>query len=51
MSQGNEFEVQRSAAAHQEREQGTDDGQKGDHAYDGMAAVRETLQLPGVSEF
>jgi hypothetical protein len=43
MSQSNEFEFQRSAAAYPERKQGTDSGQKGAHAHDGMAIARETL--------
>ena len=36
MSQGDEFEHQRGAAAHPEREQGTEGGQKPKHADDGM---------------
>ena len=51
MSQGEEFELQRGAAAQPEREQGTDRGQKCDHVDDGMAVVHETLHLLGVSEF
>ena len=39
MSQGDEFEFQRSAAAHPEREQGTEGGQKREHADDGVAAA------------
>ena len=49
--QSNEFEFQRSAAAHSEREQGTDSGQKGDHAHDGMGREQETLYLLDVWEF
>ena len=43
MSQSNEFEFERSAATQPEREQGTDSGQKREHAYDGMTAAPETL--------
>ena len=51
MSQRNEFELQREATTKPEREQGTDSGQKCDHAHDGMAVASETLYLLGVSEF
>ena len=51
MSQGDEFELQRGAAAYPEREQGTEGGQKRDHAYDGMTAAPETLHLLGLLEF
>ena len=51
VSQSNDFEFQRSAAAYPEREQGTDSGQKGDHAYDDMTASRETLCFLGLLEF
>ena len=51
MSQGEEFELQRGAAAHPEREHGTDGGQKSDHAHDGMAVVQETLHLLVVFDF
>ena len=40
VSQSNELEFQRGAASHPEREQGTDSGQKSDHAHDGMAVVQ-----------
>ena len=50
VSQSNKLELQRSAAAHPEREQGTDGGQKRDHAHDGMAVKQETLHLLGDSE-
>jgi hypothetical protein len=40
VSQGNELEFQRGAAAQPEREEGTDRGQKGDHVDDGMAVVQ-----------
>jgi hypothetical protein len=45
VSQSNDFQSQRSAAAYPKREQGTDSGQKGDHAHDGMAVEQETLYL------
>jgi hypothetical protein len=51
VSQSDEFELQGSAAAYPEREQGTDRGQKCDHALDGMAVVQESLHFLGVSEF
>ena len=51
VSQSNEFELQRSAAAQSKREQGTDSGEKREHAYDGMAVAQETLYLLGVWEF
>ena len=51
MSQSNELEFQRGAAAQPEREQGTDRGQNCDHVHDGMAVVHETLHLLGVAEF
>ena len=43
MSQGDEFEFQRGAATNPEREQGTEGGQKREHADDGMTAAPETL--------
>ena len=48
VSQSNELKFQRGATAHPEREQGSDRGQKSDHAHDGMAVVQETLHLLGV---
>ena len=36
MSRGDEFELQREATTNPEREQGTDGGQKREHADDGM---------------
>ena len=51
VSQSNEFELQRSTAAHPEREQGTDSGQKCDHADDGMSTAQETLHLHGIFAF
>ena len=51
MSQGDELELKRGAAAHPEREQGTDGGQKREHADDGMTAAPETLHLLGFLEF
>ena len=43
MPQDGEFELQRSAAAQPEREQGTEGGQEDEHAYDGMTAAPKTL--------
>ena len=40
VSQSNELKFQRGAASHPERKQGTDSGQKSDHAHDGMVVVR-----------
>ena len=51
MPQGDEFELQRSAAAQPEREQGTDSGQEHEHAYDGMTTAQGTLRFLGVLEF
>ena len=51
MSQGDEFEFQRGAAAYLEREQGTEGGQKREHAYDAMTAARKTLCFLGFLEF
>ena len=45
MSQGDELELQCGAAAHPEQEQGTEGGQKREHADDGMTAAPETLHL------
>ena len=45
MSQGDEFELQRGAAAYPEREQGTEGGQKREHADDGMTAAPENYML------
>ena len=45
MVQGDELEFQRGAAAHPEREQGTEGGQKRKHADDDMAVATETLHL------
>jgi DNA polymerase I-like protein with 3'-5' exonuclease and polymerase domains len=47
MSQGDEFEFQCGAAAYLEREQGTEGGQKREHAYDAMTAARKTLCFLG----
>jgi hypothetical protein len=38
-------------AARPEREQGTDSGQKGDHADDGSGSAQETLHLVGGFDF
>ena len=51
MSQGDEFEVQRGAAANPEREKGTEGGQKREHADYGMTAAPETLHLLIFLEF
>jgi hypothetical protein len=51
VSQSNKLELQRSPAAHPEREQGSDSGQKSDHAHDGMAVVQETVHLLGGLDF
>ena len=40
VSQSNELKFQRGAASHPERKQGTDSGQKSDHAHDGMVVVQ-----------
>ena len=51
MSKGDEFKLQRSAAAYPEREQVTKGGQKREHADDGMTASRKTLCFLGFLEF
>jgi hypothetical protein len=51
VSRSNKLELQRSAAAYPEREQGSDSGQKGDHAHDGMGTAQETLHLVGGFDF
>jgi len=51
MVQGDELKLQRGAAAHPEREQGTEGGQKREHADDGMTAAPKTLCFLGVFEF
>ncbi len=51
MSQGDEFKCQRGAATNAEQEQGTEGGQKREHADDGMTAAPETLHLLGFLEF
>ena len=51
VSQSNEFEFQRSAAANPEREQGGECGQKREHAYDGMTAAPKTLYFLGLLSF
>lgn len=47
MSEGDDLEFQRGAAAHPEREHGTEGGQKREHADDGMTGAPETLRLLG----
>jgi hypothetical protein len=49
MPQGDEFELQRSAAAQPEREQGTEGGQKRKHVDDGMTMAQKR-SLPGLLE-
>ena len=51
MSQGDEFEFKRSAAAHPERGQGTEGRQKREHADDGMTAAPQALCLRCFSVF
>jgi len=51
MPQGDESELQGEAAAHPEREPGTEGGQKREHAGDGMTAATETLHLRGFWSF
>ncbi len=51
MSQGDEFEFQRGATTNPKREQGTEGGQKREHAGDGMTALPNTLCFLGVLEF
>ena len=45
MSQGDKFELQGEATTNPKRKQGTEGGQKRDHADDGMTASRKTLCL------
>ena len=51
MSQGGELELQVEATTNPEREQGTEGGQKREHAGDGMTAAPKTLCFLGVLEF
>ena len=51
MSQGDELELQGEATTNPEREQGTEGGQKCEHADDGMAVAQETLHLLGGFDF
>ena len=51
MSQGDELEFQREATTNPEREQGTEGGQKREHADDGMTAAQGTLDLLGILDF
>jgi hypothetical protein len=50
MSQGDEFKFQRGAAAHPEREQGTEGGQKREHAKTVYCGDRNAT-LAGLLEF
>ena len=49
--QGDEFELQRKATTNPEREQGTEGGQKREHADDGMTVAPETLHFLGSCSF
>jgi len=51
MSPGDEFELQGEATTNPEREQGTEGGQKRDHADDGMTALPNTLCFLRFLEF
>jgi hypothetical protein len=51
MSQGDQFKLQGGAAANTEREQGNEGGKNCDHAHDGMAGTRKSLEFLHVSEF
>ena len=51
MSQGDEFEFQRGATTNPEREQGTQGGQKREHADDGMTGASKTLCFLRFLEF
>ena len=51
MSQGDEFKLQRGAAANAEREQGNEGGKNCEHAHDGMAVTRKSLAFFGLLEF
>ena len=51
VSQSDDLEFQRGAAAQPEREQRSESRQKGEHADEGMIAAPETLCLRGFWEF
>ena len=51
MVQGDEFKLQRGAAAYPEREQRAEGGQKREHADDGMTGASKTLCFPDFWEF
>ena len=51
MPQGDELELQCGTAAHPEGEQGTEGGQKREHADDGMTAAPKTLGFLAFLEF
>ena len=51
MVQGDDLGFQGEATTKPEREQGTEGGQKREHADDGMTAAPETLHLLGFLEF
>ena len=48
---GDEFKFQRDAAANTEREQGNEGGKNCDHAHDGTAVTRKSLDFLDLSEF
>ena len=51
MAQGDEFKFQRGATTNPEREQGTQGGQKREHADDGMTGASKALCFHGFLEF
>ena len=51
MSQGDKFELQGEATTNPKRKQGSEGGQKRDHADDGMTATRKPLCFLGFLEF
>ena len=51
VSQGDEFELQGEATTNPGRKQGTEGGQKREHADDDMTVVPETLPLQGFWSF
>ena len=51
MTQGNEFELQGGAPAHPEREQGTEGGQKREHAEVGMLGRKKRYTCAAVLTF
>jgi len=51
MPQGDEFELQCEATTNPEREQGTEGGQKREHAGDGMTVAQEVLHFLCIFDF